>query len=153
MKVRLLLLFLVFSPLLSAQQKLKFTYDTSGNQILRDRVCATCLKAVLPKENDSLQAMVDEDALTVEEAMDRMEIVAAPNPVTDLLTVDWTVDPQLVPTSIHLFTVDNRMLKSFNIRRRQLEQQFEFSNYPPGMYIIQVHFNSGKWRSFKIIKR
>lgn len=152
MNVKLLLVFCVLSSFVSAQQKLKFTYDTSGNQTLRDKVCATCAKAKLPSEKDSVQTVIDEDAVTPAEALARLEIVAAPNPVTNYLTVDWALGAELVPASVELYAMDNRLLMSFQVRTGQAEQEINFTNCPSGLYIVQVIFINGQRRSFKILK-
>ncbi len=134
---------------LLAQQKLKFTYDTAGNQILRDRVCATCLKAVLPQEIDSLIAEAPAEDLN---NVANFDIVAYPNPVTNLLFVDWIPDPDLEPLSVQLFSLDSRQLASYTIRRGQTEQEVNFEAFPAGLYILSVSFKNGTSRSFKVIR-
>jgi hypothetical protein len=134
---------------LCAQQKLKFTYDTAGNQILRDRVCATCLRAVLPQVSDSLLAETSLDNL---KSAENFGIVAYPNPVTQLLYVDWEADSDLKPKTVQLFTMDGRQLISRTIGNGQREQEVDFAQYPPGLFVLQVAFTNGEKRTFKILK-
>lgn len=148
---RLLLthLLLILSVGAYAQQKLKFTYDTAGNQIVRDRVCATCLKAVIPQEADSLQAATPEDPL---QNVADFEITAYPNPVTQLLFVDWDPGSELKPQLVQLFTLNGRLLATFPLRSGQRDQEVDFGGYPPGIYLINVSFSNNEKRSFKVVK-
>jgi len=150
MKIFLLssLLILLHTDLV-AQQKLKFTYDTAGNQTLRDRVCLTCLKAVMP-EMDSLLV-----GATVEEEVSDLfdfEMTAYPNPVTETLFVEWFPNERLKPKELQLFTVDGRHLSTIPIHTMRGEQPVYFKDNPPGLYLLKVLFENGERRTIRVVK-
>ncbi|SHJ56101.1 Por secretion system C-terminal sorting domain-containing protein [Arenibacter nanhaiticus] len=133
-----------------AQQKLKFTYDMAGNQILRDRVCLTCLKAVMPQNLDSL--FVDSiDELGLTDILD-FEMTAYPNPVTEILFVEWFPNERLKPKEIQVFTVDGRLMNTIPINTVRGEQPVYFNDSPPGLYLLKVLFENGERQTIRIVK-
>ncbi|WP_209404955.1 T9SS type A sorting domain-containing protein [Pseudozobellia sp. WGM2] len=153
MKQRLLLLLTLFSVIASAQQKLKFIYDTAGNQILRDRVCATCLKAMMPKESDSLSLEAFDTEIEVMENISELEIIAYPNPVTQTLFVDWFPHKTLLPTRIQVFSVEGRLVMDIPVKGSSGEKAIDFGQNPPGLYMVNVLFANGEKRFFKVIRQ
>src|SRR5690606_35236386 len=132
-----------------AQQKLKFTYDTAGNQTLRERVCLTCLKAVLPEIDSLLVESIVE--VEVSDILD-FEMTAYPNPVTETLMVEWFPNERLRPKEIQLFTVDGRHLYTIPIHTVRGEQPVQFNDSPPGLYLLKVLFENGERRTIRIVK-
>ncbi len=143
-----LILFLTYCSF-AQNQKLKFTYDTAGNQILRDRVCATCLKAVLPQAIDSLVVGSLSDPQTDK---NNFAITAYPNPVTQSLFVDWFPHEVLVPTGLEVFSMEGRLMATKPIAGERGEQSLDFGPYPPGVYLVNVSFANGERRTFKVVR-
>jgi len=159
MKTKLLLVFLLLFQLpVVAQQKLVFTYDPAGNQILRERLCLNCtplkVQVVEPKDSLSLQKITGAGTTTellYEE--EELRIVTYPNPVSDVLQVEWIEHPILAPKQVLLFSGENRQLAQIPLRKNQNLQDISFTRYPTGMYILVVVFENGQRRSFQIIKK
>jgi hypothetical protein len=150
MITKLLLLVLIFcTTSLSAQQKLKFTYDTAGNQIVRDRVCITCLKAVLPTSTDSLETESTEPEIVLSK---NFGVVVYPNPVTNLLFAEWQPNAPRLPEQFILFSMDGRLLSRYFPVKGSVEVAIDTTPYPPGLYILETIFTNGEQRSFKVVK-
>lgn len=132
-----------------AQDKLVFGYDTAGNQTLRNRVCLTCLKAVLPDVLDSVPIVAEEATL---EDFGTFRMMAFPNPVTDMLQVEWDEHPQKKPVKLILFTLEGRKVTETALSGNRGLFEVEFSRHPPGGYLMLVLYENGTKESFKIIK-
>lgn len=150
MKTKLLIaLALFFGYVAIAQDKLVFSYDTAGNQILRNRVCLTCLQAVMPSAIDSIPIVAEEVSL---EEFGTFKMMAYPNPVTDQLYVEWEEHPEKRPNQLLLFTLDGRKVMDTPLSARYGSYGVEFNRYPPGGYLLLVLYENGTKESFKIIK-
>ena len=140
-----------------AQNKLAFSYDTSGNQVLREKLCLNCPlnKEQVVEVKDTI-SQSSKDAINPLQALlpseNPFKIVAYPNPVTDVLQVEWLDDPTKIPVRIMLFSRENRKLTEFIISRNRYQQDISFSHYPTGVYILSVFFENGERRTFQIIK-
>ena len=138
--------------LTNAQDKLVFSYDNSGNQTLRNRICLNCtaLKAVLPKETDSLQTLLAEEPI---DGLKDFKIVAHPNPVTDILQVEWIENPERQPIQLMVFSWDGRKLLDHRLTDKQGSRNVDLGRYPPGIYLLAIVYKNGEKESFKIIKK
>ncbi len=149
MKVKLLLLFSCISIALSySQDKLTFTYDAAGNQILRDKVCIDCPPPLAPQFS---RAGVDADLS--ENGLSTKPFVVYPNPTTHLLFVEWLNTDGSVVEELNLFTLDGKHLLNLKPKSDMRQVNIDFSKYPSGVYLLITNFNSGKRESFKIIKK
>jgi len=153
------ILFLVFCGLLgsysSAQEeyKISFSYDTAGNQILRDRVCVNCNTSKTPI--DSATVVVKDEKLDALEESEEIEpnssIVAYPNPVTDIIQVEW-VETDNTVEKVTLFSGVGKLLQSKNIKSKDRSVNLNFSSYPPGSYFVMVLYADMTKQSFQVIK-
>jgi hypothetical protein len=143
-------LFCCFSSV--AQDKLVFSYDTAGNQVLRDRICVGCSSQPL--------AATTEDVIFEELAVDpelselsQPVFTAYPNPVTDILQTYWenTETEYIVHMSLHSF--ENKQLFSKGLSKKEERQDFNFGGYPPGIYVLNFIYNTNRKESYKIIKK
>ncbi|MEM9361246.1 MAG: T9SS type A sorting domain-containing protein [Bacteroidota bacterium] len=140
------------------QYKIQFSYDSAGNQTLRDRVCINCgtSKEVLdsiPTEDVAIQEDLLEDLSGVDNTPETISNIAAyPNPVTDLLTVEWRDNERRVAKVI-LFSGIGRQLYEKTISSRQGNTQLSFATYPTGHYILSVYYTDSTRKTFHILKK
>ncbi|TGV02134.1 T9SS type A sorting domain-containing protein [Flavivirga rizhaonensis] len=157
MKKQLLLVFsaLVVSFSYAQDYKITFSYDNAGNQIQRNRVCLTC------KSSETKETVTDSTAVIAETPKEDIEdnlleegsrITAYPNPVTDILQVEWTPTEKKVD-QIMLFSFDNKQIFHKQVNHRLTSLDLDFSRYPSGTYIVLVLYNNNTKQSFKVIKR
>lgn len=138
------------------QYKIQFTYDSAGNQTLRDRVCVNC--GTSKEAVDSLtieEVALDEDLLPSGGIGDEpfvSNIVAYPNPVTELLNVEWQ-DNQKQVREIVLFSGVGQQLQRLPVKSRQGAMNLNFGAYPPGRYIVSVFYLDNSRESFHVIKK
>lgn len=137
-----------------SEYNITFTYDSAGNQSQRNRVCINC-GAKAQEVKDS--TLVKDLEISLEEPLDELEsesknrIIAYPNPVTDLLNVDWVNDTKSV-SQINVFSINNSNIFYKKVNPYQNSLELNFSGYPPGVYIATVTFSDGSRQSFQILK-
>ncbi len=133
--------------------KVTFSYDTAGNQIQRNLVCLTC-KSSETKETITDSTAVEETSKDIEDSLleEVSKLTAYPNPVTDILQVEWTPTEKKVD-QIMLFTFDNRQLFNRQVDHKLTNIDLDFSPYPSGSYIVLVLYNNNTTQSFKVIKK
>lgn len=151
MKIFILLLtVLLCSVTIYAQDKLAFTYDTSGNQITRQRICINCTPAARAAltESDSTNIVAQDD-----KNINDFQLRSYPNPVVDELYVEWINNPEMLVSKIQLFSNNSQLLLDMNINDKQGEQTINFARFPVGIYHLIVHYNDQRKKSFKIVKK
>lgn len=135
-----------------AQDKLIFNYDNAGNQILRDRICVGCATQPLAATPEKVLLT----NLEVEPELSELSqpvFTAYPNPVTDILQTYWenTETEYIIHMSLHNF--ENKQLFSQGVSKNQEKQDFNFSSYPPGFYVLNFIYNTNRKESYQIIKK
>lgn len=132
--------------------KITFSYDSAGNQIQRNRVCVNC-KSSKQKVVDST-AIISENPKEIENnfSEEHSKLTAYPNPVTNMLKIEWTASKNKVQQII-LFTFDNRQLLSRTVDSDWGSLDLNFTNFPIGGYIIVVLYDDHTKQSFKVIKK
>ena len=146
MKKYLLLLFLGFSFFGRAQTtKIKFSYDTAGNQVSRI-LCINCES----KPVKEIEALVDED---LEKFSGENMISYYPNPVKEELYLKWEFADDNYVTSIQVISITGQVLNTYQVSQENNTQNVLFQSYPSGVYIVLLHYKSGDPKTFKIIKQ
>ncbi|WP_176328533.1 MULTISPECIES: T9SS type A sorting domain-containing protein [Arenibacter] len=104
----------------------------------------------MPQNLDSL--FVDSiDELGLTDILD-FEMTAYPNPVTEILFVEWFPNERLKPKEIQVFTVDGRLMNTIPINTVRGEQPVYFNDSPPGLYLLKVLFENGERQTIRIVK-
>lgn len=146
------LLFLTFLASNVNAQTLEFSYDSSGNQIER-RLVVISINS-LSQTNSSEQTENEEETLLPKSNSlnDNASIIEFyPNPVVDLLNVEW--GPELQLTEIMLFDNLGKLLQVKKVNSGTVRETFNLSTYSSGVYYIRVFDASKQSKSYKIIKK
>nr|WP_315238543.1 T9SS type A sorting domain-containing protein [uncultured Flavobacterium sp.] len=150
MKKYLLLVFLSFSLLSIAQNKINFDYDTAGNQIKRE-LCLQCTdpnhKPGVAKEIDDLK---EEDFLKFSPE----DVISYyPNPVKEELYIKWELVVDKAVSSVYLYTLNGQVLKKYDNLEQYNSLNIPFLNYPSGTYLVILIYNAGEQKTIKIVKQ
>ena len=139
----LLSLFLGKSTWARDKYEIQFTYDTAGNQTLRDRVCINCGSS---KQAEDTTAVVEVDLAKDisqnrfgEKEIEDGQVMAYPNPVSGILNVEWVGLEKRV-SHILLFSGEGRQLYRRDIRSNQGSLDLNMGNYPVGMFILYIQY-------------
>lgn len=143
-------LFFLSSVLLYGQDKLAFSYDSAGNQILRDRICLNCNTTMANNEKDSIAAEISE---MYSPGLLTRKLIASPNPVTNILNVEWIGKLSNPVKQITLFGSGNKLISTTKIAQNTNQFQLNFERYPSGFYLMLVSYANGTTENFKIIKK
>jgi len=121
-----------------------FTFDNSGNQIKRSYNYGEYSKQEVITTKVSTEENIEEN---------KSELTYFPNPIENELTITWAKSKSTTISSILVFSVNGKLVKTFNPSKNSRELILPFYDVAIGVYIIQVAFNNGKQNSFKIIKQ
>ena len=151
MKTSLLLLGMCWMCNLSSAQTLQFTYDNAGNQVKRELVTLTVNSLM---NTNSVETEQEEDTLLPESKSlndNSTTIEFYPNPVVDLLNVEWDFDLEL--TELMIFDNQGKLLQIKKVSKDATNEIFNFSTYAPGVYYVRAFDAQQQSKSYKIIKK
>ena len=151
MRVTLLFIFTLFVINATKAQTLEFTYDPAGNQIQRELVTISVNSI---KSSNSVETEQEEETMLPKSNSinDNSTIIELyPNPVVDLLNVEWQSNLQIA--EIMLFDNTGKLLQLKKVYEGTTRETFNLSNYSSGMYYIRLFDSFQQSKSYKIIKK
>lgn len=144
MKYYSTIVMLLISTLTQAQTKIKFTYDTAGNQTSRI-LCINCSA----KPGTEVEAVMEEEDQFIEEDF----ISYYPNPVKEELHINWEFKVENYVTLIQVFSLTGQVLYTAQVNKNTTNHNIFFQSYPAGVYIVSINYKSGGPKTIKIIKQ
>ncbi|MEK6154534.1 T9SS type A sorting domain-containing protein [Flavobacteriaceae bacterium 3-367] len=146
--------FTLISGHAQSQYKISFSYDAAGNQTLRNRVCVNCNSSAKVADSTIVASVEDQGAPMREDSENFGEsgIVIYPNPVTDILTLEWR-DTRKKVAQLTLFSGIGQQLFQKSINTHQGTMGLNFSTYASGRYIVVVLYTDRSSHSFHVIKK
>jgi len=130
----------------NAQQKIKFSYDTAGNQISRI-LCINCDARVAAK---GIEEVKDQD---LEKFYPEDLISYYPNPVKEELYLKWELINENQVSSIQVFSINGQSLNTYKKTANSNEQIIPFQSYPTGLYLVVLNYANGEQQTIKIKKQ
>ena len=138
--VAIFLLFVVLSMWAAAdayaQNKIKYTYDSAGNRLSRQKEIVVQTRGVL--SDDEGEPSIYETKVTI-----------YPNPTRGMLKVDISGVEKFENARISLYDLTGTLLQQWGSISQS--NAVDISDRTPGMYIMQIVYN-GNTSSWKIIK-
>jgi len=130
----------------NAQQKIKFSYDTAGNQISRI-LCINCdaraaAKGIEEIKDQDLEKFYPEDLISY-----------YPNPVQEELYLKWELINGNHVSSIQVFSISGQALMTYNTTSNSNDQLIPFQSYPTGLYLVLLNYANGEQQTIKIKKQ
>lgn len=120
------------------QNKIKYTYDESGNRIKKEIVLSSTRS--LLSEDDEQEAYTEE--------IQSHQIIIYPNPTKGLLNVK-IAGLDKINGQISIYNMGGRLINQSDLSSSN--QTFDLSDQPNGIYIMQIKLED-KVSSWKIIK-
>jgi hypothetical protein len=122
--------------------KIKFEYDSEGNQIKRT-YCNGCTGKKQLAKNDVIQAeIVMEDHVSY-----------SPNPVIQELNLSWELADNKTVTNIQVYSSSGQLIKTYTASNILNNQTISFQDCPAGLYLIVLTYDNAEKRTIKIIKK
>lgn len=151
MKNIITLLLIGLSAFANAQQKITFSYDSAGNQIVRNLClsgCASTGKSV--KDVKEMEAVTDDDLLK----FSKEDVISYyPNPVKEQLYLKWELINDNKVSSIIVYGMSGQILQTFSRTESADNQVVSFGEYPRGVYLVVLNYKNGDQKTIKIIKQ
>ncbi|MDY0989669.1 T9SS type A sorting domain-containing protein [Flavobacterium sp. CFBP9031] len=151
MKKIITLLFFGICAFSNAQQKITFSYDSAGNQILR----SLCLSGCNPTgktvdEAKEMEAVTEDDLLK----FSKEDVISYyPNPVKEQLYLKWELVNDNKVSSITVYGISGQVLQNFSRTESTDNQIISFGEYPRGVYLVVLNYKDGEQKTIKIIKQ
>lgn len=151
MKKLITLLLLGFCAFAVAQQKITFSYDSAGNQILR----SLCLSGCNPTgksadEAKEMEAVTEDDLLKFA----KEDVISYyPNPVKEQLYLKWELINDNKVSSIAVYGISGQILQTFSRTESTDNQIISFGEYPRGVYLVVLNYKDGEQKTIKIIRQ
>ena len=123
-----------------------FDYDVAGNQIKRYLIDIDRPSSENPKN----AAEVTPADLIKSDIYD--DIKYYPNPVKEELYVFWDLINDNNVQSIQLYTINGKLVKSFDKLSKLNSYTLPFQTLPEGIYSVTMVFKNGEKKSLKVIK-
>ena len=142
--VAIFLLFVVLSMWAAAdayaQNKIKYTYDSAGNRLSRQKEIVVQTRGALSD---------GEEPSVYEEELSETKVTIYPNPTKGVLKVDISGVEKFENAQISLYDLTGTLLQQWGSISQS--NAVDISDRTPGMYIMQIVYN-GNTSSWKIIK-
>jgi hypothetical protein len=133
-----------------SQDRIKFDYDTAGNQIVR-RICLGCLQSKISDEEiKDVTELKEEDLLNF---FPNDVISYYPNPVKEELYLKWQLVNENKVVSIDVYSKSGQLLKSMQKLEGYNSSIVNFNEYSTGTYFIILQYKNGDKKSITIIKK
>ncbi|WP_445721483.1 T9SS type A sorting domain-containing protein [Flavobacterium sp.] len=132
------------------QQRIKFEYDTAGNQIKR-YVCLCSAKVV---SKDSLIEGVEDVKFEDFEKASREDVLSYyPNPVREELYLKWELINNNAVTKIAIYSLNGQLVKTFVDLENNNTQTIPFMDQPDGTYLVLLFYTNNEQKSITIVKQ
>lgn len=150
MKNQILLLLSFVTCLSFGQNRIKFRYDSAGNQIQR-YICINCItaKTYANSEFKTPETIVEKDLIEDEE---NDHVSYYPNPVREELYVKWKNKDNVFVTSIEIFSISGQLVSSYPKLNNVDTVSIAFQSFPEGIYNLILVYSNSERKTLKIVK-
>lgn len=125
-------------------QRIKFSYDSAGNQTQR-KICISC-----SAKNANYK---DESTLADSDLLEENKVLYYPNPVLEELYVKWKNTEESQVTSVELYSMNGQQLNKITDVNDSELAKIGFTDYPTGYYIVVLVYSNGEKKDLKIVKQ
>jgi len=134
-------------------QKTEYEYDAAGNRILRkvihlrgdDTAEGGRTKSAVTEYDVPGEAM----AVSYEDWLGERKVLIFPNPTQGMMRIEFQEYGDLKDVRLLLYDIQGRLLRQIN--NVEHSNTLDLSQYPAGMYILQMMEGNGK-NEWKIVK-
>ena len=149
MKNIIFLLLVISTSVSFGQKRIKFTYDSAGNQTSR----IICLNNCAAKNSNE----VYKDSATITEQdlikdVEYEELSYYPNPVKEELYVKWKNKNEIFVSSIEIYSMTGQLIKNYSNLKNKENVSIAFQSFPVGMYNLLLYYTNGEKKTLKIVK-
>jgi Secretion system C-terminal sorting domain len=139
-------------PAPTIADRVKFTYDESGNQIER-KLCINCTTNRISNPNPS-EPIIENVAEKADEKIIEDKLTFYPNPVKEELHIDFDLsDSSKRVSKVEVYALTGQIIKIYTHIENQTNLIVPFNNLPQGMYLVNVIYTDGEIVDLKIQKK
>jgi hypothetical protein len=146
-------LFILMTILLSldvySQDRIKFDYDSAGNQTRRF-VCYGCSARVADSIPKEIAELKEEDLLKFSPE----DVISYyPNPVREELYLKWDLTNENKVSSIEVYSINGQRVNLYPNLEKENTKNIPFQEYPQGTFLVQLNYTNGEQKSITILKK
>lgn len=141
-----LIFLLVFWCFLGNAQRIKFNYDSAGNQTKRF-ICLCAAKT----DNDSIYKTPE--TITENDLIKDDIISYYPNPVREELYLKWSLVQENYVSMIEVYSMTGQLMKNYSNLKELDKTAITFHDYPDGFYNLIMVYGNGDRKTLKIVKK
>lgn len=125
-------------------QTLTFSYDSGGNQSVREYcdLCAHVQKSGSTQQSTSI----------LEPPKKTFDVKIYPNPTKDRVTIVWSQETDLLIQKIEYVAYNYTQFRPLEFRRGEMKATIDLTKEPIGMYVVVFHLTNGEKLTYKILK-
>ncbi|HLN94892.1 MAG TPA: T9SS type A sorting domain-containing protein [Flavobacterium sp.] len=144
------ILTLMISSIGLAQSRVRFQYDSAGNQVQRT-YCISCAPRY-SNPADPIATPSDKE-VELEKFFPGDDISYYPNPVKEELFIKWELTESNFVTHLRVFSSTGQLLYNVKKSKSDSSHSFSFGTLPVGVYFIDLAYENGEEKTIKIIKQ
>lgn len=129
-----------------SQNTLSFSYDSAGNQTVREIICINCnVGGKIATESSQEE--------NLEQSKEHTQISFYPNPVQEELYIKWINEDGQFVTSIDVYSLQGQMVYTQQNLSETDNTTVAFQNYAQGVYSVLLIYNNNEKKALKVIKK
>ncbi len=139
----------IVAPIPDTPNSIWFDYDVHGNQIKRRKIYLAQNRGgnyIAPSE-------IKNEEKKFEESDIYSDVKYFPNPVVEILNVQWINDNEKFVQNIQVFNLSGQLMGMLPIDRNYEEVEVDFRLYPSGFYELVLIYSDGNQKTLKIVKK
>ena len=127
-----------------------FDYDVNGNQIRRRQVYLASNRGT---NNQTPPPEINEIDKKFEESDIYSDVKFFPNPVVEILYVQWKNENQNFVKSVQIYNLSGQFMSSSDLDVNVTQTEVDFRSYPSGLYELVLIYSYGNQKVLKIVKQ
>jgi hypothetical protein len=140
----------IVAPIPSTPNSIWFDYDVNGNQIRRRQVYLASNRG---GNSNNVPPEIKEEEKKYEESDIYSDVKYFPNPVVEILYVQWKNDNEKFVQNIQVFNLSGQLMGTLPLDRNSEQIEVDFRSYPSGFYELVLVYSDGNQKTLKIVKK
>ena len=121
-----------------------FSYDSSGNQKMRELICVSC-SAQRPAGDYSKENPIS--------SSDDPELFYYPNPVLEELYVEWINHDNFIVTDLEVFSMAGQLITKIDNLSTTNSANVSFNGLTQGIYNVVLNYSNSERKTLKVVKK
>ncbi|WP_130733283.1 T9SS type A sorting domain-containing protein [Flavobacterium sp. J27] len=132
------------------QNRIKFEYDSAGNQIKR---YVTLSSARIASDDSIIEKLEDVKKEDFQKATANDVLSYYPNPVKDELYLKWDLVDNNKVSKIEVYAFNGQVLQTYSNLQNETIKTIPFASQPEGTYLILLFYTNNDQKAITLVKQ